>query len=140
MAQGTKNSITLSPAIQLLNIDQLDEIIQWWLEFAGGELNDNFGFTWLAQVWYPKICNFDIAPTEWKLRVADKLEKFNYPDPFYQAQIKNLRTDTVSEQEREYALRAFVKYNDHQDRFRGVAKTWRALLPELETALTKSIG
>jgi pyruvate-formate lyase-activating enzyme len=140
LAQGTKNSITLSPAIQLLNIDQLDEIIQWWLEFAGGELNDNFGFTWLAQVWYPKICNFDIAPTEWKLRVADKLEKFKYPDPFYQAQIKNLRTDTVSEQERQYALRAFVKYNDHQDRFRGVAKTWRALLPELETALTKSIG
>ena len=140
LAQGTKNNITLSPAIQLLNIDQLDEIIQWWLEFAGGELNDNFGFTWLAQVWYPKICNFDIAPTEWKLRVADKLEKFNYPDPFYQAQIKNLRTDTVSEQERQYALRAFVKYNDHQDKFRSVPTTWRQLLPGLETAIMKELG
>jgi pyruvate-formate lyase-activating enzyme len=133
--QGTKNSITLSPAIQLLNIDQLDELIQWWLEFAGGDLNENFGFTWLAQVWYPKICNFDIAPVDWKLRVADKLERFNYSDPFYKAQIKNLRIDTISKEERQYALRAFVKYNDHQDRFRSVAKTWRQLLPDLETAL-----
>lgn len=132
--QGTKNSITLSPAIQLLNIDQLDEIIQWWLEFAGGDLNENFGFTWLAQVWYPKICNFDIAPVDWKLRVADKLERFKYEDSFYKAQIKNLRTDTVSKEERQYALKAFVKYNDHQDRFRGV-KTWRSLLPDLEQSI-----
>jgi pyruvate-formate lyase-activating enzyme len=132
--QGTKNNITLSPAIQLLNIDQLDEIIQWWLEFAGGELNDNFGFTWLAQVWYPKICNFDIAPVDWKLRVADKLERFKYEDSFYKAQIKNLRTDTISKEERQYALKAFVKYNDHHDRFRGV-KTWRSLLPDLEQSI-----
>jgi hypothetical protein len=71
--------------------------------------------------------------------VADKLEKFQYPDPFYQSQIKNLRADTVGKQERQYALRAFVKYNDAQDRFRGVAKTWRAFLPELETAIMKEL-
>lgn len=138
-ARGTKNNITLSPAIQLLNIDQLDEIIQWWLAFAGGELNDNFGFTWLAQVWFPKICNFDIAPPEWKMRVADKLERFNYADPFYQAQINNLRQDNISREERQYTLKAFVKYNDHQDRFRGVAKTWRSLLPDLEQSIMKEI-
>lgn len=137
--QGTKNSITLSPAIQLLNIDQLDKIIQWWLEFAGGDLNENFGFTWLAQVWYPKICNFDIAPVDWKLQVADKLERFKYEDSFYKAQIKNLRTDTISKEERQYALKAFVKYNDHQDRFRGV-KTWRSLLPDLEQSINGELS
>lgn len=140
LAKGTNNSITLSPAIQLLNIDQLDEIIQWWLNFAGGKLNQNFGFTWLAQVWFPKICNFDIAPVDWKLRVADKLEKFNYPDPFYQAQIKNLRTDTISKQERQYALKAFVKYNDAQDKFRKVNNTWRVLLPKLEKSIIDELS
>jgi len=45
----------------------------------------------------------------------------------------------VSKQEREYALRAFVKYNDHQDGFRGV-KTWRQLLPDLEAAINNSVN
>lgn len=139
LAQGTKNNITLSPAIQLLNIDQLDEIIQWWLEFVGGKFDDNFRFTCL-QVWYPKICNFDIAPIKWKLRVADKLEKFKYPDPIYQAQIKRLRTDTMSKKERKYALKAFMKYNDAQDKFRNVKYTWRELLPELEKSIIDEIA
>lgn len=138
LLKGSKNNITLSPAIQLLNIDQLDEIIQWWLTFAGGGLNDNFGFTWLAQVWYPKICNFNIAPADWKLKVADKLEKFQYNDVFYKSQIINLRKDTLDRQERQYCLKAFVKYNDHQDRFRG-AQSWRKLLPELEKSIIEEL-
>ena len=67
------------------------------------------------------------------------MEKFNYSDPFYQAQIKNLRTDTISEQERQYALKAFVKYNDAQDQFRKV-KSWRELLPELEQSIIKELN
>ena len=72
---GTNGKITLSPAVQLLNIDQLDDIIKWWLDWCGGELNDRYGFTWLATVWYPLICNPNIAPRKWRLMVADKLSK-----------------------------------------------------------------
>ena len=70
---GDNGNITLSPAIQLLNIDQLDDIIKWWLDWCGGELNHRYGFTWLATVWYPLICNPSMAPREWRLKVADKL-------------------------------------------------------------------
>jgi len=140
---GTKNNIVLSPSIQLLNINQLDEIIQWWHEFTGStgrKHNLNYSFSWLSSVWYPKICNFDIAPVEWKLQVADKLEKFKFDDPRYRATISNLRKDTISQQERQYALKAFIKYNDHQDRFRKVKKTWREMLPDLEQAIEKELS
>lgn len=139
LVQGTKNSITLTPAIQLLNIDQFDEIIKWWMEFSGTNLNNNFKLNWLT-VWYPLICNFNVAPIDWKLKVADKLDKLKYNDTFYQAQIKNLRTETVIEQEREYALKAFVKYNDSQDKFRNVKHTWRELLPELEKSIIDELS
>lgn len=140
LAKGTNNIITLSPSIQLLNIDQLDDIIKWWLDFAGGQLNQNYSFSWLSQVWFPKICNFEIAPVDYKLKIADKLEQFKYADPKYQANIDNLRTDNISEQERKHALKAFVKYNDHQDRFRNVDKTWRQLLPELEQSIHRELS
>jgi sulfatase maturation enzyme AslB (radical SAM superfamily) len=140
LAKGTKNIITLSPSIQLLNIDQLDDIIKWWLDFAGGQLNQNYSFSWLSQVWFPKICNFEIAPVDYKLKIADKLEQFKYGDPKYQANIDNLRTDSISDQERKHALKAFVKYNDHQDKFRKVAKTWRQLLPELEQSIDRELS
>jgi len=136
---GTKNNITLSPAVQLLNIDQLDDIIKWWLSFAGGELNDNYGFTWLATVWYPLICNPAIAPNDWKFHVADKLEKYKF-DTIYNSLIKNLREEKFSLEQKKNFQKSFIKYNDKQDSFRQVKKTWRQLLPALETALTKSIG
>ena len=136
---GTENNITLSPAVQLLNIDQLDDIIKWWLQFAGGELNDNFGFTWLATVWYPLICNPAIAPTDWKLQVADKLEQYKF-DNFYDNLIKNLREEQFAVEQKKQFQQSFIKYNDKQDSFRRVKKTWRQLLPDLETALTKSVG
>jgi hypothetical protein len=136
---GTKNNITLSPAVQLLNIDQLDDIIKWWLQFAGGELNDNFGFTWLATVWYPLICNPTIAPTDWKLKVADKLNQYKF-DPFYDNLIKNLRKEEYSIEQKKNYQRSFIKYNDKQDRFRRVKETWRSLLPDLEQSIMKEIG
>lgn len=135
---GTENKITLSPAVQLLNIDQLDDIIKWWLQFAGGELNDNFGFTWLATVWYPLICNPTIAPTDWKLRVADKLNQYKF-DSFYDNLIKNLRKEEYSIEQKKDYQRSFIKYNDRQDSFRQIKKTWRALLPDLEQSIMKEI-
>ena len=135
---GKNGNITLSPAVQLLNIDQLDDIIKWWLNWCGGELNKQYGFTWLATVWYPLICNPSIAPREWRMTVADKLAKYKFDDQ-YDSLITNLREDKHTEQQYKDFQRSFIRYNDKQDQFREVPHTWRQLLPALETALTKSL-
>ena len=140
LLQGTKNNITLSPAVQLLNIDQIDDIIKWWTEFAGGELNENFQFTWLSSVWYPKMLNYDVAPISYKKLIYNKLKQFNYKDIYYQNTLKNLQTETINEQEKKYCLKAFVKYNDAQDKFRKVNNTWRILLPELEKSIIDELS
>ena len=135
---GTNGQIVLSPAVQLLNIDQLDDMIKWWLDWCGGELNERYEFTWLATVWYPLICNPSIAPRVWRLKVADKLSKFKF-DKNYDDLITALRKDQHSEEEYLNTQKAFIKYNDRQDLFRGVKKTWRDLLPDLEASIEKSI-
>ena len=136
--------IVLSPAIQLLNIDQLDDILRWWLEFSGGAVGKKFGISWMAQVWYPTICNYDILPRDYKNKIADKLEsKIDSFDKhpqiidFYKNQIQNLRIEVYTEEEKLHHQRSFIRYNDTQDRHRK-GKTWRALLPDLEQSLTKS--
>jgi hypothetical protein len=135
---GDNGNITLSPATQLLNIDQLDDIIKWWLDWCGGELNDRYGFTWLATVWYPLICNPNMAPREWRLQVADKLSKYKFDDK-YDAIIDELRRDQHTPEKYKQLQEAFIKYNDRQDLFRNVPNTWRELLPELAQSLTKSL-
>ena len=137
--------IVLSPAIQLLNIDQLDDILRWWLDFSGGDLSDKFGVSWMAQVWYPTICNYDILPIEHKKRIADKLERampefeaYKEINTWYKNQIDNLRRDTYTEEQKQHFIKAFIRYNDTQDRHRK-GKTWREVVPDLEQALTKSL-
>jgi MoaA/NifB/PqqE/SkfB family radical SAM enzyme len=132
-------NITLSPAVQLLNIDQLDEMVHWWKTWCGGEFNEKFGWTWLATVWYPLICNPNTAPKEWRHRVADKLSKYKF-DKFYDSLVDNLRKDYHTDEKAKQLQKAFIRYNDEQDKFRNVAITWRQLLPDLELALTKNIG
>ena len=136
---GENGNITLSPAVQLLNIDQLDDIVKWWIDWCGGELNDRFGFTWLATVWYPLICNPNMAPREWRLQVAEKLSKYKF-DENYDSIIKELRRDQHSSEKYRELQTAFVKYNDKQDQFRKVPNTWRALLPDLERAIEKNLS
>ena len=136
---GENGNITLSPAVQLLNIDQLDDIVKWWIDWCGGELNDRFGFTWLATVWYPLICNPNMAPREWRLQVAEKLSKYKF-DENYDSIIKELRRDHHSSEKYRELQTAFVKYNDKQDQFRKVPNTWRALLPDLERAIEKNLS
>ena len=99
----------------------------------------------MAQVWYPTICNYDILPSEYKEKVADKLSRStdefkNYPMiyNFYKNQIENLRKDIYTEEKKKHFQKAFIRYNDTQDRHRK-GKTWRQLVPGLEQALTKSI-
>ena len=134
---GDNGNITLSPAVQLLNIDQLDDIIKWWIDWCGGELNDRYGFTWLATVWYPLICNPNMAPREWRLKVADKLSKYKFNDN-YDNLIAELRRDQHTKEKAKELQRAFVKYNDKQDQFRNVPNTWRQLLPDLEESILKA--
>jgi hypothetical protein len=134
---GDNGNITLSPAVQLLNIDQLDDIIKWWIDWCGGELNDRYGFTWLATVWYPLICNPSMAPREWRLKVADKLSKYKFDDN-YDNLIAELRRDQHTKEKAKELQRAFVKYNDKQDQFRNVPNTWRQLLPDLEESILKA--
>jgi MoaA/NifB/PqqE/SkfB family radical SAM enzyme len=143
---NNNGKIVLSPAIQLLNIDQLDDILRWWLDFSGGDLSDKFGVSWMAQVWYPTICNYDILPIEHKERIADKLERavpefeaYKEINTWYKNQIDNLRKDNYTEEQKKHFIKAFIRYNDSQDRHRK-SKSWRQLMPDLEQALTKSIG
>jgi len=140
-------SIVLSPAIQLLNIDQLDDILKWWLEYANQNLipDSPYGVSWMAQVWYPTICNYDILPSEYKEKIATKLEKsshlfsgFKDIHNWYESQIQNLRHEVYTEQQKKYFQEAFIRYNDTQDRHRK-GLTWRQLLPDLEKALTESL-
>ena len=144
--QYKNGRIVFSPAIQLLNIDHLDEMLEWFIEFANGNLGDNFDISWLAQVWYPRICNYDIAPIDYRLKVADKLERKvklfeNYKSiiTFYKNQIENLRQNRLDKDTEKYLQECFIKYNDKLDAHRG-RNTWRQLLPDLETALTKAAG
>ena len=143
---GTNGDITLSPAIQLLNIDQLDDIIKWWLEFSDNKLGKQFNISWLAQVHYPTICNYDILPKEYKDKIADELEKsseqfknFSSITQYYNNQITNLRYNNMSDEKKIHFQKSFIRYNDRQDQFRK-GKTWRELLPDLEQALTDSIS
>jgi len=136
-------SITFSPAIQLLNIHQLDDMLKWFIDFSDGAWGDNFNISWMAQVWYPRICNYDIAPREYRVMVADKLEKsaeyFGKYDGisfFYNKQIENLRTDQLDTNTELDLQKSFIRYNDTQDKHRD-DKTWRNLLPYLEETLTR---
>ena len=138
LAKESNGGITLSPAVQLLNVDQLDDIIKWWINWCGGELNEKYGFTWLATVWYPLICNPAIAPREWRLKVADKLDKFTFDD-FYKDYIIDLRKEKHPKEQMLNYQKAFIRYNDTQDKHRK-GKTWRELLPKLESALTNSLS
>ena len=131
---GNNGNITLSPAVQLLNIDQLDEMAKWWIDWSGGQLNDQYGWTWLATVWYPLICNPNIAPQSWRQDIADKLGKYQF-DNFYSSMVDNLRKEQLPLEKRQQLQKSFIKYNEAQDRFRKLTTTWRDLCPALAQAI-----
>ena len=127
-----------------MNIHQLDEMLKWFIDFAEGRWGDGFAVSWMSQVWYPRICNYDVAPESYRLKVADKLEKSSaffseFPDikTFYEKQIENLRKNFLDKDEEAHLQKAFIRYNDKQDQHRP-GQSWRKLLPDLENALTKT--
>ena len=137
--------IVFSPAVQLLNIDQLDDMLKWFIKFADGDFPKLFDVSWMSQVWYPKICNYDMAPKEYRFRVADKLalsskefEQYDSIYNFYQTQITNLKQDHLTTQQRKDFQLSFIRYNDTLDKHRK-GTTWRQLLPYLEETLTKAL-
>ena len=145
LTEHGNGSITFSPAVQLLNIHQLDEMLKWFVDFSDVAWGDKFRVSWLSQVWYPRICNYDVAPREYRLKVANKLEKSadyfsQYRDIsfFYNKQIENLRTDILDSPTEEHLQKSFIRYNDTQDKHRK-GNTWRDLLPDLEESLTKAL-
>ena len=100
----------------------------------------------MAQVWYPTICNYDILPKNYKIKIANKLkqslhlfEDYNEIIRFYKIQIENLEKDVCEHSDRKHFQRAFIRYNDTQDRHRKT-KSWREILPDLEQALTESLS
>ena len=124
-------------------------MLKWFINFADGDFvgqngKDLFDISWLCQVWYPTICNYDIAPTDYKNYVADKLSKsvddfkqYKQIIHFYKNQIENLRLEPLSEDMKKGHQSSFIRYNDTQDKHRGKT-TWRQLLPYLEETLTKT--
>jgi MoaA/NifB/PqqE/SkfB family radical SAM enzyme len=137
-----KGSIIFQPAIQTLNIDMLDEMIEFFLSFRDENYNCNISF--VSYVQYPLICNYHFLPSDYKNKVADNLLKSskNYSDSYIRKELEghatNLNTNTMDDGQRKNLSKAFIRYNDQQDKFRG-RTTWRQLLPDLETALTKSL-
>ena len=142
LLESNNGKIVFSPAIQLLNIHQLDDMLKWFINFADNYWGKQFNVSWMSQVWYPRICNYDTAPKQYRYKVADKLEesidyftKYKDISFFYNKQIENLRNSFIEEPMEKHLQKAFIRYNDTQDKHRK-GKTWRELLPELEQALT----
>lgn len=137
MKQYNNGNFSFAPAIQLLNVDQLPELCEFFIDnFASSKCS----IAWISQVRYPIICDYAILPKEYKLKVADKLEK-STKNIIHVHTIKNLlahandlRKETLQEETKKIYQRMFIKYNDQQDRFRKKT-SWRQLLPDLEKSL-----
>jgi len=130
--------ISFGPAIQLLNIDQLADLCMFFEEISPQSRGSGF----YSHVKYPIICDYEIAPTEYKLKVADQLEAKikKIKNEVYvrdiSTHINGLRNETFTEEQKKTYQRMFVRYNDTQDRLRSNTKTWRELLPEFEKSIS----
>tara|TARA_R100000027_G_scaffold37621_1_gene27727 strand:- start:157 stop:1302 length:1146 start_codon:yes stop_codon:yes gene_type:complete len=133
----TNGGVNYGPATQLLNIDQIVDLCAFVEDISEGRSGVGF----YSHVKYPLICDYQIAPTNWKLTVADKLE--NTLDKLkrevhvreIERHINGLRNETFTQERKKILQTMFVRYNDTQDRLRSNTKTWRELLPDLETAI-----
>ncbi len=135
--QHKNGGISFGPAIQLLNIDQLVDLCLFFEEISPNRASSGF----YSHVKYPIICDYDIAPKDYKLQVADNLEKKvkQVTNKVYvrdiTTHINGLRNETFTEDQKKMYQKMFVRYNDTQDRLRSNTKTWRELLPELEQSI-----
>ena len=113
--------------------------------FIDNFISKNCSIAWISQVRYPIVCDYAILPTDYRLKIADKIEqetkninhKFTVKNLLGHA--NDLRTESFTEEQKKNYQKMFIQYNDTQDKFRK-STTWRQLIPNLETALTRSIG
>jgi hypothetical protein len=140
MLKHKNGNFSFAPAIQLLNIDQLYDLINF---FTGNFVTKNCDIAWISQVRYPIICDYSITPTDYKQKIAEKL--LRSAEKIQIEKIKNnvkahavdLMTEFYNEDQKKNYQKMFIRYNDVQDKIRG-KKTWRDLIPELEQSLTHS--
>ena len=140
MQKHNKGGFSFAPAIQLLNIDQLLPLSKFFI--------DNFStkhcrIAWVSQVRFPIVCDYDILPTDYKTNIADEIEKniklINDTKTVKHllGHAEDLRKENYTEQQKISYQKMFMRYNDHQDKFRKTT-SWRKLMPHLESALTNS--
>lgn len=141
-SKHTNGFISFAPAIQLLNIDQLVPLVEYFEK----QSNERDVVAWISHVRYPLICDYDYAPQSYRSRVADNLEngikriqvKENANE--IQSHVNHLRKEVNFDKGQiSNVQKAFMRYNDIQDNFRKDLK-WRDLLPDLEKELTKSLS
>ena len=137
---GSNGFISFAPAVQMLNIDQLVYLTEYFENHCG----QNDKVAWTSHVRYPLICDYDYAPQSYKSKVAESLRGGigKIQDPLNRKEILAHadRLDTESNHDHrqtENVQKAFIRYNDTQDSFRREL-TWRQLLPDLEQALTQN--
>ena len=116
LLESNNGQIVFSPAVQLLNIHQLDDMLKWFIDFTDNRWGKQFNISWMSQVWYPRICNYDTAPKQYRYKVADKLEesidyftKYNDISFFYNKQIENLRNSFIEEPMEKHLQKAFIR-------------------------------
>ena len=134
-------NFSFAPAIQLLNIDQLPELCEFFIDnFA----NKRCEIAWISQVRYPIICDYAILPTEHRYSIADKIEdkakniSHEHTSQNLLSHAKDLRDELYNDEQKITYQKMFMRYNDRQDKFRNT-RTWRSLIPALERTLTDSI-
>ena len=130
---------SFAPATQLLNIDQIVDLSKFFLSHCENK-KDNIA--WVSNVKFPIICDYQILPSGYKNKVADKIEEQtkNISNEIVRnnllSHVANLRTEEFKVEQKKQYQKMFMRYNDAQDQFRG-SISWRSLIPSLETALTK---
>lgn len=136
--QNKNGSFSFCPAIQLLNIDQIDELSTFFMNHF---VSRGCAIEWVSIVRYPIICDYDILPTRYKTKISEKLTRSAELTPHARTKrallshANDLMVEKYTEEQKNTYQKMFIKYNDFQDKFRA-RKTWRQLIPDLEAALT----
>lgn len=143
--QHNDSKIVVGPTFQSLNIHGLVDFISYF-ENYGDKIGLELDIWWSCTVEAPKICDYRVLPDSYKMKVAVDLENqlYRLKNEMHKNQVRShinvLRTpnDHTVPFKREI-MKSFVKYNDIQDKHRNT-KTWRNLLPDLESEIEKFIG
>lgn len=139
MKKYNNGRFSFAPATQLLNIDQIVDLSKFFLSHCENK-KDNIA--WVSNVKFPIICDYQILPSGYKNKVADKIEEQtkNVSNEIVRnnllSHVANLRTEEFKAEQKKQYQKMFMRYNDAQDQFRS-SISWRNLIPSLETALTK---